>query len=309
VRDLIGEPYVLSVSTIEVRKNHMYMIRVWEMLIKKNIPNIPLLVFIGKVGWDIEPFLKYLNESDHLGGRLHVIHGVTGYELSELYRYAMFTMFPSFVEGFGLPVGESLAYGKPCISSNRSSMPEVGGKFARYVNPDDVREGYVEVERLLTHRDELDRWAFQIASDYKPRTWFEFVTDFFNAATEVDKIPGGMNGVIDAGDIVGMGRDARTALGLSCGGAREGMACGRGMGVLDQFAPRDRKTGQDGVVDIVLVSAGQFGRPDLRELYVRSGTIFFVSAIGLEDDPITNWRRATLLTNSTSRTRPCIVNR
>ncbi len=331
VRDLIGEPYVLSVSTIEVRKNHMYMIRVWEQLIRKNVANIPLLVFVGKVGWDIEPFLKYLNESDHLGGRLHVIHGVTDYELSELYRHAMFTIFPSFIEGFGLPLGESLAYGKPCISSNRASMPEVGGKFARYINPEDVREGAAEVERLLADPGELQRWTAEIAAGYKPRTWFEFVTDFFNAATEVDKIDGGMNGVIEAGEIVGMGRDEikrRDGLGKRLAylaparirgwHAVEGWGCWASSrratlrfptvlpgaspitlylmltlpdgtkfdavsivaevgGISTRFgrfkaAPKwvvlDGKTDANGVVEIILVSSGQFGRADARELYV-----------------------------------------
>ena len=56
VREVIDEPYVLSVSTIEVRKNHMYMVRLWEKLIENHIPNIPNLVFVGKIGWDIDKF-------------------------------------------------------------------------------------------------------------------------------------------------------------------------------------------------------------------------------------------------------------
>ena len=97
VREVIDEPYVLSVSTIEVRKNHMFMVRLWEKLIENHIPNIPNLVFVGKLGWDIDKFKRYLDTTDHLGGRLRVLHGVTDYELSELYEHAMFTMFPSLV--------------------------------------------------------------------------------------------------------------------------------------------------------------------------------------------------------------------
>ncbi len=207
VRDVLAEPYILSVSTIEVRKNHMYMVRIWEKLIKSQVPNIPNLVFVGKIGWDIKHFLDYVEGSDQLGGRLRILSGVNDFELSELYSHAKFTMFPSFVEGFGLPVGESLAYGKPCISSDRASMPEVGGKFARYVNPDDVNDGYNLVRELVENPQELARWTNEIATSYKPKAWLQFSEEFFDAATEISKandLP--RKCLIEPADIVGMGR-------------------------------------------------------------------------------------------------------
>ncbi len=207
VRDVIGEPYVLSVATIEVRKNHMYMVRIWEKLIKSQVPNIPNLVFVGKIGWDIKPFLDYIEGSDQLEGRLRILSRVTDFELSKLYKHAMFTMFPSFIEGFGLPVGESLAYGKPCISSDRASMPEVGGKFARYVNPDDVNEGYNLVRELLEDPQELDRWTREIATSHKPKAWLQFSTEFFDAVTDLPKADKPLQKcLIESADIVGMGR-------------------------------------------------------------------------------------------------------
>jgi len=219
VAELLDEPYVLSVSTIEVRKNHMYMIRLWEKLIEDKVEGIPNLVFVGKIGWDIEALTQYLENSDYLGGRLHLIHGVTDYELGELYKHAMFTMFPSFVEGFGLPLGESLAYGKPCISSNRSSMPEVGGKFARYVNPEDVHEGYVLVRDLIEHPNRLDEWTQDIATGYKPKTWRQFAAEYFAATVRVSKPDDSpVNGVLEVADVVGAGRqeiNRRDGLGKS----------------------------------------------------------------------------------------------
>ena len=206
VAEVLREPFVLSVSTIEVRKNHMYMVKIWERLIAEGVKNIPNLVFVGKIGWDIEQFVTYQNNSDGLGGRLRVLNGVTDAELAELYRRSMFTMFPSFVEGFGLPVGESLAYGKPCISSNRASMPEVGGKFARYVDPEDVNEGYALVRDLLSNPDELANWTEEVAAGYKPKTWRQFAIEYLESAMEVgkaDDLP--VNGVFEAADVIGMG--------------------------------------------------------------------------------------------------------
>jgi glycosyltransferase involved in cell wall biosynthesis len=206
VQEVLAEPYALSVSTIEVRKNHMYMVKIWERLIREKVPNIPNLVFVGKLGWDIEPFQDYLDHSDQLEGRLKVLSGVTDAELSDLYKGAMFTMFPSFVEGFGLPVGESLAYGKPVISSNRASMPEVGGKFARYVDPDDIYEGFTLVRDFLTHPDKLAQWTAEVQSGYRSRTWREFAIDYLQSTTEIDKADARpVNGVFEAGDVVGMG--------------------------------------------------------------------------------------------------------
>ena len=180
VIEILREPYVLSVSTIEVRKNHMYMIRVWEGLISSGVNNIPNLVFVGKIGWDIDAFNNYLETSDQLEGRLKLLHGISDHELSILYRHAKFTMFASFVEGFGLPVGESLAYGVPCVSSNQSSMPEVGGAFARYLDPNDVQSGIGMVRNLIENPQELENWREDIRSNYKAKSWESFAFEYFD---------------------------------------------------------------------------------------------------------------------------------
>jgi glycosyltransferase involved in cell wall biosynthesis/DNA-binding SARP family transcriptional activator len=211
-----SSPFVLSVSTIEVRKNHLYMIKLWEELITKDVWNIPNLVFVGKLGWDIEPLMKYIDQSGHLGGRLHILSNVSDQELTYLYDKCLFTMFPSFVEGFGLPVGESLAHGKPCIASNRSSMPEVGGRFVKYVSPEDLDGGVRLVEELLADPVVLSTWEKEVRDNYKPRTWSEFTADFYDSIRELKDSPIGFtNFICDPGEIYSFGssslaeRDAR----------------------------------------------------------------------------------------------------
>jgi glycosyltransferase involved in cell wall biosynthesis len=216
VQSAMSAPFVLSVGTIEVRKNHMYMIRVWEELIAKGVRNIPNLVFVGKFGWDIEPFRSFIAESDHLGGRLHILTDVSDRELTYLYEKCLFTMFPSFVEGFGLPVGESLAHGKPCITSNRSSTPEVGGSYAKYVSPEDVEGGARLVEELLTDPTAIAAWEKEIRERYRPRTWAEFATEYYDSIVEQESSSRSFsNFVCDPGEIYSFGfsvlaeRDAR----------------------------------------------------------------------------------------------------
>jgi glycosyltransferase involved in cell wall biosynthesis/Tfp pilus assembly protein PilF len=209
VRTAVSSPFVLSVATIEVRKNHVYMIKLWEELIAKGVKNIPNLVFVGKLGWDVEPLMKYIDQSGHLDGRLHILSNVSDHELTYLYEKCLFTMFPSFVEGFGLPVGESLAHGKPCIASNRSSMPEVGGRFVKYVSPEDVESGVRLVEELLADPTALSTWENEIKEEYKPRTWSEFTADFYDSIRQQKDSPScSTNLVCDAGEIYSFGFSA-----------------------------------------------------------------------------------------------------
>jgi glycosyltransferase involved in cell wall biosynthesis len=115
--DLAKEEYVLCVGTIEIRKNHFYLVKIWERLIDQFGDKTPNLVLVGKWGWEIDDLRKYLHGSDYLGGRLYIYNGISDRDLTFLYQNCLFTIYPSFAEGWGLPVGESLGYGKPCIAS------------------------------------------------------------------------------------------------------------------------------------------------------------------------------------------------
>ncbi len=105
-KELAKEGYVLCVGTIEIRKNHTYLIEIWERLIRESHGSVPNLVFVGKWGWEIAALRKYLEGSDYLGGRLYIYDAIPDGELAFLYKNCLFTIFPSFAEGWGLPVGE-----------------------------------------------------------------------------------------------------------------------------------------------------------------------------------------------------------
>lgn len=204
---LLGTPYVLSVSTIEVRKNHAFMVRVWKALIDLGVPNLPDLVFVGKIGWDIGPFIDYLEETNYLDGKVRILNSISDDELAELYRHAQVTMYMSFVEGFGLPVAESLAYGVPCISSSRSSMPEVGGRFARYIDPEDIDGGIELVRTLIEQPAELAAWRKDVQENFRMRTWREFSLEYISSALAIPIADWhSCNNIFRAGEIYGMGR-------------------------------------------------------------------------------------------------------
>ena len=105
--------HVLFVSTIEVRKNHILLFRIWERLIAEYGRDVvPQLVFVGKYGWEIDDLKAALTASHFLDGKISVVQNATDGELARLYNDAWFTFFPSFCEGWWLPVAESLLFGR-----------------------------------------------------------------------------------------------------------------------------------------------------------------------------------------------------
>jgi glycosyltransferase involved in cell wall biosynthesis len=210
-KELATEDYVLCVGTIEIRKNHMYLIKIWERLIREIQGIVPNLVFVGKWGWEIADLQKYLEGSDYLGGRLYIYNGISDAELTFLYENCLFSIYPSFAEGWGLPVGESLSHGKPCIASNVTSIPEVGGTLCRYFDPFDVEDGYRVVSDVLGNRPALAAWTKQVKSEFFPKTWREFSEEVFRSVQRYgldrtfDKI--GNNCILETGEIATFGND------------------------------------------------------------------------------------------------------
>jgi glycosyltransferase involved in cell wall biosynthesis len=182
--DALPAEYVLCVGTLEGRKNNLLLLNIWSQLKRKYNDKIPHLVLVGKWGWKNEEFREQLAARRNVDGKVIVIGNVSDAQLQYLYQQCLLTIFPSFVEGWGLPIGESLAYGKPCIASNTSSIPEVGGKFCRYINPYDVIGATEAVEKAIFDRKDLESWTKDVAANFKVRTWAEVASDFMRAVRE-----------------------------------------------------------------------------------------------------------------------------
>lgn len=169
---LEGRPYVLFVSTIEARKNHMLLFRAWRRLAEEMAPGqLPDLVFAGKVGWMVSDLMNQIENSGSLNGRLHVIEGLDDRELKAVYAGCLFTVFPSLYEGWGLPVSESLAMGKPCISSNATSLPEAGGTLARYFDPTNLNDACRVIRATIEDKAGLSAWQDDIRRSFQPVAW------------------------------------------------------------------------------------------------------------------------------------------
>ena len=147
----IGEfPFILCVGTIELRKNVLSLCKVWARLQQEFGIGLPRLVLAGRHGWLSEEVVSFLHATGDLGGYAHVVEAPSDADLAFLYRSCLFTVFPSLYEGWGLPIGESLWFGKYCIASGTSSMPQVGGDLVDYIDPYDLDEIRKALLRALT---------------------------------------------------------------------------------------------------------------------------------------------------------------
>jgi len=144
----ISKYYILSVGTIQPRKNYIRLIEAFAQFLKTNKQRFGLidLVIVGKKGWIIEDIMlapKKYGVSD----RVRFLNFVPDDDLPALYTNALCFALPSLYEGFGLPVLEAMAQGCPVVVSNTSSLPEIAGKAGIYVDPTDVKS---ITEGLLT---------------------------------------------------------------------------------------------------------------------------------------------------------------
>jgi glycosyltransferase involved in cell wall biosynthesis len=142
----IQGPYILSVGTLEPRKNLKGILRAMAQLKLKHA-YAGQLVVVGMKGWmqgDIDPLIKELG----LGGTVKFLGFVSDDQLRQLYNCADIFVFPSFYEGFGFPILEAFACGVPVITSNTSSCGELANGFAITVDPantDDITSAMADV--------------------------------------------------------------------------------------------------------------------------------------------------------------------
>jgi glycosyltransferase involved in cell wall biosynthesis len=164
--------YVLIVSTIESRKNHLGAFNAWLSLIRKHGPNaVPELVCVGSEGWLNDEVHAKLASSEVLRSRVKMLSRLSDEQLAALYQHCLFTLYPSHYEGWGLPVTESLCHGRPVLASDASSLPEAGGEFADYFQAGSDGSLAVAAERLIFDAPYRAKREAQIRSDFKPRAW------------------------------------------------------------------------------------------------------------------------------------------
>ena len=141
----VPEGFVLAVGTLEPRKNFPRLVEAYRRL-PDELQAEHGLVVVGRSGWQTGPTLDALRS---LGDRAHLLGAASDRELASLYQRCAVFCYPSLAEGFGLPVLEAMSAGAAVLTSDRSSLPEVGGDAVAYADPTDTAAIARELERLL----------------------------------------------------------------------------------------------------------------------------------------------------------------
>lgn len=186
LRHVVASPFVLCVGTIEARKNVWRIALAWKALLDQGYVDLPKLVFAGRRGWLRQDFEDLLAATGNIYGYVRVIDGPSDEELDMLYSHCQFSIMASLYEGWGLPVGEALAYGKTAVVANNSSLPEVGEDLVEYCDATQVSSIAEAAKRLLDadHRAALEA---KIAAA-NLRDWADVARDLHTAVTTAVQI-------------------------------------------------------------------------------------------------------------------------
>ena len=167
-----GERYVLFVGTIEPRKNHLLAAAVWRrLLLELGSDEVPVLIFAGKLGWNSEPVLAFAERTANLDGKLKILTNIADADLRLLYRHALFTLNCSHYEGWGLPITESLSFGRVPVVPHHSGPLESGGEHAVFFESSSEPALFETVRGLLIDSNALLQREERIRANRPIRSW------------------------------------------------------------------------------------------------------------------------------------------
>lgn len=175
--------YILAVGTVEPRKNYDYLV---DLLDIDGFKDLDLkIIIVGRIGWHSEDFEKRIKIHPERGKTLFHFDDIDDPTLAYIYENAYALAFPSFYEGFGLPIVEALSAGLPVLASDISVLREVGGNHARYFSLDNphalyeiLQEFHQNPKRYQKMKDDLKK--------FKPILWNDTVNKMHQELIKLD---------------------------------------------------------------------------------------------------------------------------
>ncbi len=182
---LTNKPYFVILGTIEPRKNHWLLLQLWRQLIERLGKDAPYLVIIGQRGWECENVVDMLERCTTLRGYVFEYPACSDTELAAWLRYARALLFPSFTEGYGMPLVEALALGVPVIASELPVFREIAGNIPEYVDQLDGKRWGEMIEAYTSMDHPLRLAQCRKIADFSPPTW---QTHFAQVEALIDRL-------------------------------------------------------------------------------------------------------------------------
>ncbi len=171
------QPYLLTLSTLEPRKNIAHVIRSFLRLIKKQHIDDLNLVLIGTKGWQYEEIFAEIDRAKELENRIIITGYLPDDDLAPLYSGALAFIYVSLYEGFGLPLLEAMQCGTPVITSNTSSLPEVVEDAGIMLDPNDVIGLCYAIFKLYCEPEYRENLANKSVQQAQKFSWDKYVQE------------------------------------------------------------------------------------------------------------------------------------
>lgn len=162
--------FILCVGTVEARKNHASLYYAYKLAEQQGL-DLPPVVVAGRKGWHTEDIYEIITNDPTTKNKFLFLHKASDNELAWLYQNALFSVYPSFYEGWGLPVAESLLRGLPCLASNSSSIPEIAGNLVDYFSPYSPQEIMLGIKKLSGNPKLLASKTKSVRHEYRATSW------------------------------------------------------------------------------------------------------------------------------------------
>lgn len=164
-------PTFVMLGTIEGRKNHLLMLQIWARLVRSLGMDAPRLLVIGQRGWESEQVFDMLDRSEVLRGFVEEVEACSDRELAVHLRSARALLFPSLIEGYGLPLVEALASGTPVIASNLTVFEEIGQQVPDFIDPLDGPAWQAAILDYADARSQRRQDQMTRLAQYRPPRW------------------------------------------------------------------------------------------------------------------------------------------
>ena len=165
-----SRPYFVVIGTIEARKNHLLLLKIWQRLVRDLGEKAPMLMLIGQRGWEIDDVAQILDEDHSLQGHVVELGRCSDAQMTDLVGGARALLMPSFAEGFGIPVIEALQSGTPVIASNLDVFREFAGDIPLYLRPDDA-EAWMDAILSYSEGSEDRQRQVELIPNYAAPNW------------------------------------------------------------------------------------------------------------------------------------------